>query len=500
MLKGSCVTHLLCRSHLLCSTALILLVSEAAADRVYSVQLGAFPTVTEAEERLAQTGPYQVISQIRAEQTSGGETLHRVLLGRYRYYAEAWILREQVGRQLVPDAFIRTWDTQDTPTTLAELERLLPFTGAETAAEPPEEGVSRTSSAARALEQLMLEAEMPTTVSVSAEVLAKEPEAMKRNELLDVGFGATSETLSKECLRHFTTKHEADTSAPAAHLKLAHKLLREGKYDELRPHLEEGRSRGNPAQQRLARHIEAYCCVAEKKTSTAMALLRGLAEDPEYPNRLRREAMRAFCGVAHKAKEYDRAWLGFAQVAATAADPEEKLEARMQLAGLAYELVLNGKGTWDEVLELCGQVITAPDVPRRVKATASLMHMEAQHYMKNLDTALAEAEAILAQYPDQRREYLTALAWRGAILFDLRRLDEAQAVFESLLTEAIGPADLFADFHPRARALGFLAYIAAVRKDAGKLSFYTESLRAEFPASRELSQVLSLRIVPEPAS
>lgn len=488
-----------CRSLALFAGALavVALASGAAAEQVYSVQLGSYSSRGEASARLEQAGPYKSATTIESELTSQGE-VYRVLLGRQKYYVEAWALRRKLGEELGAGAFIRQWNCTSSPLELSAAPSALPFQaddllpGTSGATDPPTPKLSYK----KALEQAYKDADLPSSVTVSAATLTKQPPEMTRKELLDTGFGATTRTVAVPALENFADRFDSDTSAPAARIKLVQHLLAQRKFEETEEHLAEIKRSGTVAQIRLAKHIEAYSALAQRQKNKAMPLFQAVADDKGYARSIRRDAMRRYAFSAAGTKDHGEAWLAFRQIAATADGPGEKAEAKVQLAAIAYEQVLNGKGTWAEVLELCDEVTQLSDAPRKQKATAALMHMEAQQYARNLEGALAEADAILASYTDQRRELLTARVWRGSILFDLRRFDEAQAAFESVLSEVIAAKDKFADFDPRARALGFLAYIAAVKHDSQKLAYYTNLLQTEFPNSSELAQVMSLRITP----
>ena len=85
--------------------------------------------------------------------------------------------------------------------------------------------------------------------------------------------------------------------------------------------------------------------------------------------------MQRAASILHSQQRFPEAWLAFSQIAETADTPATEAQARVELAGLAFELVTRGKCNWEDVRAYAAQAVAVRDAPMRQKATAELMHL-----------------------------------------------------------------------------------------------------------------------------
>jgi hypothetical protein len=207
---------------------------------------------------------------------------------------------------------------------------------------------------------------------------------------------------------------------------------------------------------------------------------------------MRREAMRRAAGVAHLQRDYPNAWLAFRQIEQCSRNGETVAEARMQRAGLAYELVLNGKGSWDEFRALCKSVENIPNVSRKTLATARLMRLESFFFDKNCYDGLAEAEAFCQDYRDITREYYVGLVWNGIYLHLLGFDERACELLGQVMAAEIPAGEKFAGLEPGARAAVWLAYIADQTGDTATRDRCRTVLQERYPDSAEARHAVTM--------
>jgi hypothetical protein len=193
--------------------------------------------------------------------------------------------------------------------------------------------------------------------------------------------------------------------------------------------------------------------------------------------------MRMAAGCAHAGRNYPDAWFSFAQIAETDSNPAAVAEARMQQAGLAWELVLCSKGTWEETRALCDVVLQNPAAPHRTKATAAIMHLETWFFQENYAQCLSEVEQFMATYGDVRREAGLVRVWRGLSLLNLRRIPEAKAALEEAAMQELAAHELFAGTDPRAVACSWLVFVAQAQNNSEDLQRWTDLLNTRYPGS-----------------
>ncbi|MBX7245068.1 MAG: SPOR domain-containing protein [Candidatus Sumerlaeaceae bacterium] len=448
---------------------------------VYSIQLGAFDTAREAS---ALVDSLQSAS-IKAEVRTGGESSplkpYKVVTGQYETYAAAWTAKGSMPPAAPSDRFITKWPSNSS---IAE------------SVPPPSAEVYSTAGLGKA-----------TTLSAedvwAAGGFDAAPEGV--DTTINVDTSADSQTARKAAIKSSGKDQTANDALEAA---LA---LRPGASDANRNRLALARaygrgrnpsraeallgvvaSNGTSAEKAAASFIRAHVLLNKKDLEGAFAAFQAIAGNQTYPEALRRQSMRRAAGVAHSSRDYRRAWTAFSQIESNAATAEEKAEARVQKAGLAFELVCNGKGTWNEVRMLCQRVAEDESAPRTQRATAELMFLETFYYEGNYQETLSKSREFMARYPDIKREYYTAAVWQGIMLLQLRQLPEAKMVFENILAARIARDEMFGQLEPRARAAAWLAYLANDMNDQATKLRALGILRSEFPNSEETKYAKNL--------
>jgi tetratricopeptide (TPR) repeat protein len=450
---------------------------QSPALQVHSVQVSAWATPEEAEQsraRFAEScSPAFVI-----EDKASGPNPYQVLVGHFPYYVEAWIAATRMEKTLAPGAVVRSWEWDSRTLEATRLPIELPFS---TDGLSPE--VKAPASAH--YEAVGIIAQTPP----EAALLEKPLETLTREELLTVGIGAPRNVVGVPALERFLSEYASNPEAPRARLRLVRRLLGQKDFERAASLVEQVLASGTPEQRQVAALLSAYILYHTRKPSEAYEAFRQLAGDAGQPPSLRREAMRMAAGIAHARKLRDVAYLAFEQVERTACDPAVAAEARMQRAGLAFELVGCEKGSWDDARALCRSVETMPDAPDATRATARLMFAETFFKERNYDRAAQESDRLIADFPGVTRERVTAMYWKARSLQELHRADEALEVYAAIEKETITPEELFPALNVKARALSEPARIHRHRGNLEAARVLETRLLEMYPDSREARQL-----------
>jgi hypothetical protein len=283
----------------------------------------------------------------------------------------------------------------------------------------------------------------------------------------------------------FLEEFPADAKSNRARLCLARVLGRGADFNRADALLSEVMAHGDGVERTMAVFLLAHQRYNMGRREESAELFRTLANKEELPAELRLTSMRRYAGIAHGKQDYPVAWLAFEQIAATGHDESSEMEARMQLAGLAFELVGRAKGTWPEVRFLCQSIISAPDSPQHLRATASLMHLETLFEEERWPEALQEAQAMSVQFQECVREYYMARVWEGITLHKLNRAEEAMFILGLVADSTIPKSEKFAGVEPAARAALWLAHVARQNGDSERFNHALEVLRTRYPDSEE---------------
>jgi tetratricopeptide (TPR) repeat protein len=448
------------------------------AQRMYSIQAGAYPTLEAAEQARAAFSEACSPTFIATVNDSTGYE-QKVRMGHFATYADAWVYKTQLSPEAAPGGFIVSWDYDGRPLQPNQFPIPKPFQS--------DDLIGQTLKSPDHWEL----AGMTWADPVDPQWVSAPVESLQRDELLAVGLGTSEGPACLAALERFLEVHPADAQCHRVRLRLA-RMVGRGDFARADLLLGEVLDSGSAEQCGAARLLSAYSHYYRKDYAGAYERFCLAANNPDHAPTLRRDAMRRAAAIAHKLHRYPEAWLAFQQIEQAAADAAEAAEARMQKSGLAVELVGRGKGRWEEARALCASVVTMPGVPRRIQSTAALMHLETYYHENRLTDALDGAISFMELYPDCTREYRVAQVWRGIILAQLHQFNEALVILQDAASTPIAVQDTFAGLAPRARAALWLAWVADLQGDQPLRDQWVQFLETEYPETPETSKAHSL--------
>lgn len=465
---------------------LLSLSARANAEAAYSIQVGAFPTQEAAETaRQAFAASYSPTYVWNKDGSTTPTTSRpfKVLLGQFPYYAAAYAHKAKLREGVAPGCFIVKWNPPDPAPASQALPVDLPFDATDLAP-----SVVAPPTAHWDAVGLPLEDTLPVDEFT---VVLLEASALPREDVLVIATEASSPTVAVVAQDVFIQDFHVDPDLNRVRLKKA-KTVGAANLTESTALLDQVAASGTQHEKAVGRLIRAYVTDKSKQRAAARDQFRTLAGDRSLLPSLRRDAMRRVAGISHALHNYPDAWLAYEQIEKTTDDPAVAAEARMARAGLAFELTGRGKGTWEEVRALCESVPTMPQAPRRVRATAALMHLETWFNQEQYNASLAEANALLATYPDIPREWYMAKVWKGISLYRLDRIAEARPVLQQILAAQIPNSEKFGGVEPRARAALWLAFLENGEGNFEARDAVVRLIQAQYPASKECMEVTQL--------
>ena len=464
------------------------IVSVTHSATVYSLEAGAYPTESEAKARQEklqqQMGPVVV-----REMTESKSVRYEVLVGEFATESRAWVYRAKSDDRVTSGWRIVKWESQETFLPPPQLPVEKPFNLEKLPVRAGATSATLTTSladyqASHTVSALLTAVGLGVGVAPTDTLLAKPAAQMTKDELFSVGRDATSD-VAVPALERFLSEYPNDAAANSARIRLARRLMARREFDRVEALFERVKATGSYEQKYLAALFQVYGRSRRDGQAASLEQYRALANDAAAPPGVRWDAMRRVAGTAHAIKDYPTAWLAFEQIAETSPDPAAAAEARMGLAGLAFELTGRGKGQWDEVRQYCDEVTSDPNAPRNVRATAALMHLETRFNETAYEQMLKEIEKLLASYSDSVRETSMALIWKGIGLIRLDRLAESEEVFKTLLRMEIPDNEKFANKEPHAKAAYWLAWLAMQKRDNAARDQHLRYLRDNYPNTRD---------------
>lgn len=460
-------------------TFALMMAGSAAAAPVYTIRLQSFGSQAEADA--AKGGFEGTFSPlwVQQEETSGTMTF-AVMAGEFPSYPDAWAYSKNFSPGAAPDA--RAAIIQDasksarTVKSTAETNVLpieMPFLSEEELATTASKSAA---SPVKADEAKSLVASEP----VPAELLSKSAASMTKQELVAVGMNASKNAQGVPALERFLSENPNDVQANQARLRLARRLLGRKDIAGARQLLETVKSSGADSEKSSARLIEAYVDLADSAKDPFNSF-RAIANDPSVSPASRRDARLRIANAYHSKKNPATSWLAFRQIERDS-NTAQQTEAKVQLAGLAFELAGSGKGSWPDVRKFCDAVTTSQNAAGDAKATAALMKLETYFEEGNMDSCLAAIDAFLAQYPTTpRREVAMAKLWKGIALTKKNNFAAAKPALAEVTQLPLDAADKFKGKEPHAIAYAWLGWIAKKESNAVELARVSAALQEEFP-------------------
>jgi tetratricopeptide (TPR) repeat protein len=325
-----------------------------------------------------------------------------------------------------------------------------------------------------------------------AQALKDKPTAqLSRSELLAVGTNAANAE-GVPALERFLAENPEAPEANSARLRLARRLMGRKDYAKVGETLAAIQGPPGSEEREVANYLSAYNRLYKDGNKAALPEFLAVANSETAPSAIRHDAMRVVAAAYHSDKDYRNSWLAFEDIAEASGDPEMVGDAKVELAGLAFELCLNGKGTWDEVRGFCNRVLEAESFPAAKKATAALMRAETYYYEGNLDEAILQMDSVTSTYSANKREASMAALWKGIFLTQQKKYSQAEEVLTAVGQMELKDAEKFAKKDPKAIALTWLTHIAEQQGDAPKAQAYATMLIQDFPNSTEAKRAASI--------
>lgn len=453
------------------SMLVVLSASLSWGRQVYVLQVGAFKTKAEADalKLTIGTAASPVIISYENDLTAYP---FKVCAGSFDSYAAAWVRKASATASWCSDAFIRQKDVPEAQIANARFAVPTPFNAA---------GIVTGDNA-----DAFWDAAGFRASSAPADLVGRDPATLNKADLLRLGMAApVAGGQAVSALDRFVTNNPLDASAPRAKLTLARMLGRGSNTVRANALLAEVALTGSPAEKVMAEFLHGHVALNTGNRDAAYRSFRNVANRTDVPSGLRLESMRRAADTLHATQRYSECWLAYEQIIANVPDSAKVAEARMQLAGLQFELVGRGKGSWSEVRASLDKIIADPATPRAVRATASLMRFETLYEEGNFNTALDDCQVFLSQYNDLPREFYMARVWNGILLYRLNLLDEARQVLSTVAATQVPGDAKFAHVEPQARAAIWLAWIAQQKGNTPERDQWVNMLNTSFPGSEE---------------
>lgn len=453
---------------------------KAEAGRKYAVEVGAFPDQAAASAAAASFDPVAPRIEVVPDVLP-----YRLRFGNFESFAEAWVVREKT-RSAADDPQILVESGDEATTTSAAFFHPFDLSSA---------GERGPLSKGAPFAHVRIEA----AVSPTPTILAKNVSEMTLDELISTASQDEVYLQQTAALRRLLADHPENHQINRIKLRLSRKEMALKDYTAADALLSQVEAEGTPAEAAAARYLKAYVKLHREGSRHCFDDFAAVVADPALPDEARLDAMRRAAGSAHAAKNHVEAWLAFDQLDKWARDSDTLAEAKMQKAGLAYEIaglqVLSWdditSDTWSEVRAACRAVRDVPGAPTKSVATADLMHMETWFWQKEYIQALDEAEdliALSAADSQSRREYNEARSWKAIFLAKLGRKSEAKPLFEEIMQWEIAESDRFAGRHPKAIAALWLAWYAFAEKDTEAERHYLRLLRNDYASYPQVEQ------------
>jgi hypothetical protein len=472
------------RARLASIALLVATTSLTRAETVFSVQVAAFPTETEARQSADTLAPDANPVMVRVDPTNPAHP-YKVWIGQFPTYVEAWVAKSALREGFAPGSFIVSGDVPEPDFDSTRMPVKRPF---ETA------GMERTddSGAAAYYKAVGLGGASSEVAPPDTEPI----ETMPGDALLATALQAPKNPgRGVPAAERFLARYPKAPGANRARLHLARSLGRGANFARAAALVAEVKAAGTPVEKKMADFILGHIENSKGDKAASVERFQRLAASTDLPPSLRRECMQRAASILHSQQRFPEAWLAFSQIAETADSPAVEAQARVEIAGLAFELVTRGKCSWEDVRAYTDQAVAVREAPARQKATAELMHLETYYEQGDLDRALAQIHSFTDRYPQVYREYYTARLWEGIILQKKGRAAEAKFVLETVEASPIPPDERFAHAEPRAMAALWLASIATKEGNNTERDKWFGVLESKHSASPEAAYARQQRAI-----
>lgn len=449
----------------------------AQESAAWFIQAGAYDTPQEAAA--VQATLQKSCSPVNVQVRDGNKP-YKVLVGQFSSYADVYSHKQKLKQGFPADAFITSGTGTAAPVT-----NVLPI-------EHPFSGPALDASDASQYWTLGGFSNDPEPPAELADMPAS---VLDRDQLLQAGLSVAKHPFTGvQPLEEFLKRFADDADADKVRLRLARVYGRGSNVGRAEALLKKVLRDGTPEARAMARFIGAHGQVNRHQMNEAYEAFRSIANDGSLPGVLRVQAMWRAAACAHSQQRYPESFLCYQYLAENLSDPAQVAEARVQMAGLMFELVLRQKGSWDEVRNVCRLVADDPQSPRGNRATAELMYLETFYEQHRYEEAVALADKYISDFSDVKRESYVATVWKGLCLYNLNRVDEAKAPLEEVANADISLGDKFGNSEPAARAAIWLAHIADKQGNPVERQKWADHIQRQYPdgpEARALPEILS---------
>jgi len=313
----------------------------------------------------------------------------------------------------------------------------------------------------------------------SEAAFGKQVANMNSEELVSVGIRGNVTQQRIDALERFVANHPSDSRLNRSSLKLAQLQMRTGNTARSNALLNAVELNGSQDEQNEAKFLKAHQKLYENLPSQAFNKFKDLASDSTVPGEVRYKSMKLAAASAHRAKDYSNAIRAYKQIELEGLDDAAKDEASLKRIGLTFELVRNGKGSWDDVRKLCNEYINS-NVSTGLKATAALMEAETYFYEEDYQQSITLCDQLVSNYPLQTREVLMAKFWKGHSLYKLKDFESSETIFQEIAQADGSGVEFFKDQNPIEKAAAWVTYYSDVEAEVDLAPVDNEYLQYEY--------------------
>ncbi len=429
----------------------------ARALTVYSIEAAAY-----ADERAANSRRGELaagMSPVFVERdAAGSDRAFRVRIGHIPYEAEAVLFHQAIVSTL-PDARVVSWEWDGRTLEPTRLPLDLPF-------DPTALGSLPRNAECRMDYEGWIPPAAPESARPALEAGSlEELNDQQLNDRATYGPRAGRRAVYERLL----AAYPSSPYASKARVAMAGFYLADKNFAGARALLDAVARGSQPSDQSQARLSLVFLTLKQDGIAAArpgfLQVANASGNEPSH----RLDAMLRFAALAQGQRDYLPAWLAYTQIEKAVDTPKILALVRMKRASIAFELLADrGKGNWAEVRTLCQVAEQTPNAPPNNRATARLMYAETFYKEGHYARAVPEMEALVAAYPEQKRERAVALYWKALCLYRLGDNAGALKAYDAVNADPAKPRDLFPRFNVKELGLRDQARIYTQQGDTAK--------------------------------
>jgi len=402
--------------------------------KVYNIQLGAYKTTLEAEQKKAEFKNHG-LDPVFIREDSETSYRYTVRWGHFPTLSQAWVFRLYFKEDLPQDADIRWYDWKG---------EVLSHPSAPTKPPLPEGALADVTP------ELRFQTDYETADPIPAEVqslLEKDDlDSLTPEEIFLKGSHTGDLLEAIRILEQGIQKYDGGEWGAEMRLRLARKYLAKRQYDKCLELVNSVKSTAWPLFSSRARWVEAYILNSQGKTEEALDQFMNCVNDPVLPPRDRLDSAFRIAAIHHVKYQFYSSYMTYNQILQSSSAGNVKFFCEMELLGLEMELSRRGKGNLEECISLAGDILRryqGKNVPPKISAVIQLMRLECHYWLKQYDQAISLAESLAEAFPLERREAFTALYWAGRACYDKGLNQEALDFFQKVEEAQLKDREVF---------------------------------------------------------